>query len=163
MALPIHAMSWLLFPGTAGEVTQNEGGRGQHQQPQSRASEGILQTKGKALPQALSFQERSATPQKNKALAEKRQKEGTMHCPWDQDLLPLWEAFPGRAPICATHGHASFQHPPPQLGSLDLVMEGQLQTQSCTPKIISRLPVDRTFRYTWGCGHTWLVSLAARV
>lgn len=89
-------------------------------------------------------------PKKHKALAEKRQKEGTMHCPWDQDLLPLWEAFPGRAPICATHSHASFQHPPPQLGSLDLVMEGQLQTQSCAPKIISRLPVDRTFRYTWG-------------
>lgn len=56
--------------GTAGEVTQNEGCR-QHQRPQSRASEGILQTKGKALPQALSFQERSATLQKNKALAKK--------------------------------------------------------------------------------------------
>lgn len=134
MALPIHAMSWLLFPGTAGEVTQNEGGRGQHQQPQSRASEGILQTKGKALPQALSFQERSATPQKNKALAEKRQKEGTMHCPWDQDLLPLWEAFPGRAPICATHSHASFPASPSPAGELGLGNGGAAANAVLYPK-----------------------------
>lgn len=68
-ALATRAMSWPLFPGMAGEVTQNEGGRGQRQQPQSRASEGILQTKGKALAQALSFQERSATPQKTQGVS----------------------------------------------------------------------------------------------
>lgn len=49
-----------------------------------------------------------------------------MHCPWDQDLLPLWEAFPGCAPICATHSRASFQHPPPHLGDAGGELRPQL-------------------------------------
>lgn len=108
-------------------------------------------------------------PKKHKALAENRQKEGTKHCPWHQGLLPLWEAFPGHAPICATHCNASSQHPhlgdvrgeaEPQLG---LGSGGAAANTALFPQNYPQAAHGQTFRYTWGPGHTWLVSLAGRV
>lgn len=135
----------------------NEGCR-QHQRPQSRASEGILQTKGKALPQALSFQERSATLQKNKALAKKWCKEEvTVHCPPDWDLLLLPEVFPGCLPIWASPSN------PILPSSGDAGGDTWPRLQHCkpphTPQNISRLHLDKDFKYVTGVwihltGHT---------
>lgn len=63
-----------------------------HSQAQSRASEGILQTKGKVRPQALSFQERSAAP---KTRCEARQPaQGCLRAPHTSRVLPCSSESP---------------------------------------------------------------------
>ena len=116
VVLATRAMSWPLFLGTAGEVTQNEGGAGSTSSLSPGPARGSCRRRGRLCCRHCRSRSAALPPKKTKALAEKRHEEVTMHHPHDWDLLPLREAFPGCPPIWAAPSCAPSQHPHPHPG-----------------------------------------------
>lgn len=123
MDLTTHATSWLLFPGTAGEETQNERGEGRaaasvQGQRGDLADEGEGSATGVVIPGAQCY-----PPKTPKALAKRRCQKETMHCPWDWDLLPSQKAFPACPPSQVAPSRAPCQGSQPSDAGKDTWLE----------------------------------------
>lgn len=153
-ALATCATSRPLFPGTAGEVPQNEGGTGSASSLSPGPTRGSCRRRGRLCHRCCRSRSAALPPQKNQGVSQ-RMSQGNHARPQNRDLLLLKEAFPGCASICAAPSCAPSQYPISVLGMLarmpspgsNMVVGRQLQAQPRTPQNINRLPTDGAFRY----------------